>query len=129
VNRDRAIRYALGGLLALVAINAFGGGWYGMAGASGVPIAWLRGSPFASYLVPSAILFFVVGGAFLVAAIAVFARSPRASTLAAIAGGIAGLWIAAQIAIIGVVSWLQPTVVAAALLVILLAGRLRPSPP
>ena len=67
-----AIRYSLGGLLAFGALNAFGGGYYGLAGAAGVPTEWLKGSPFPDYFVPSLILLVVVGGSFLVAAIAVF---------------------------------------------------------
>lgn len=39
-----AIRYPLGGLLAFGALNAFGGGYYGLAGAPGVPTEWLEGS-------------------------------------------------------------------------------------
>ena len=67
------VRYSLGGLLAFGALNALGGGYYGLTGAVGVPTEWLEGSPFADYFVPSLILLVVVGGAFIVAAIAVFA--------------------------------------------------------
>lgn len=35
---DKFIRYTLGFLLALLALNAFGGGYYGMAGAQHVPV-------------------------------------------------------------------------------------------
>jgi len=68
------VRYSLGGLLAFGALNALGGGYYGLTGAVGVPTEWLEGSPFAYYFVPSLILLVVVGGSFAVAAIAVFAR-------------------------------------------------------
>ena len=54
---DSLIRRSLGTLLLLVALNAFGGGWYGMAGADAVPISWLEGSPFRDYFIPSMILF------------------------------------------------------------------------
>lgn len=69
------VRYLLGSLLAFGAINAFGGGYYGLSGAEGVPVEWLEGSPFRSYFVPSVVLFVVVGGSFLFAAIAVFSNS------------------------------------------------------
>jgi hypothetical protein len=59
-----------GCLLAFGALNAFGGGWYGLSGARGVPTEWLRGSPFRDYSVPSLLLLVVVGGSFLIAAIA-----------------------------------------------------------
>ena len=35
-----------GTLLDFGALNAFGGGYYGLAGAQGIPREWLRGSPF-----------------------------------------------------------------------------------
>ena len=119
-----AVRYPLGGLLAFGALNAFGGGYYGLSGADGVPTEWLRGSPFADYFVPSLVLLVVVGGAFLVAAIAVFQRL-RIARLAALAAGLIVLvWLAAQLAIIGYVSWMQPTTAAAGVLVLAMASRL-----
>jgi len=69
-----AVRYSLGGLLAFGALNALGGGYYGLTGAVGVPTEWLAGSPFVDYFVPSLILLVVVGGSFIAAAIAVFIR-------------------------------------------------------
>jgi hypothetical protein len=56
------VRRSLGTLLAFMALNSIGGGIYGVAGAKGVPLEWLEGSPFRSYLLPSLILIFVVGG-------------------------------------------------------------------
>ena len=80
-----AIRYSLGALLVFGAVNAFGGGYYGLSGAKGVPTEWLNGSPFPDYFVPSLILLVVVGGSFIVAAIAVF-TGLRIARLAALAG-------------------------------------------
>src|SRR4051812_27480018 len=54
--RREGSRWILGSLLLLVALNAFGGGYYGMAGAPNVPTEWLEGSPFTSYFLPSLIL-------------------------------------------------------------------------
>jgi hypothetical protein len=68
------VRYALGLLLAFGALNAFGGGHYGLSGAPGVPVEWLAGNPFENYFVPSVILFVVVGGTLAFAALAVLAR-------------------------------------------------------
>ena len=45
-----AVRYSLGGLLTFGALNALGGGYYGLTGAVGVPTEWLEGSPFARLL-------------------------------------------------------------------------------
>lgn len=118
------VRYTLALLLAFIAFNAFGGGVYGMAGAEGVPTEWLAGSPFRSYLVPSAILFVLVGGACLGAAIAIYADAPHARIAAAAAAAIVATWIGAQIAIIGLVSWLQPVTLVAALAVALMTWKL-----
>ena len=92
-SQSSAVRYALGGLLAFGALNAFAGGYYGLSGAKGVPVEWLQGSPFKDYSVPSLILFIVVGGSFLIAAIAIFARAriARASALTAGALCLSGL--------------------------------------
>jgi len=111
-------------LLAFLALNACGGGVYGLCGARNVPLAWLRGSPFTSYLVPSLILLVVVGGALSTAAVAVFAGWRQDRTLATAGGAILLGWIAAQVAIIGYVSWLQPAVAIAGLVTLVLARRL-----
>jgi hypothetical protein len=111
-------RYLLGGLLALGALNAFAGGFYGLSGAEGVPVELLEGSPFRTYFVPSLILFVVVGGSFLFAAIAVFARF-RIGRLSALSAGVVVLiWIVVQVSIIGYVSWLQPATAVGGLLIL-----------
>lgn len=102
------IRAILGTLLAFSALNAFGGGYYGLAGAKGVPTQWLAGSPFTSYFIPSLILFVIVGGSLLAACAAVFAAQRWASRLTVAAALIVLGWITVQVAIIGFVSWLQP---------------------
>ncbi len=94
-----ALRTSLGGLLAFGAVNAFAGGYYGMAGAADVPKEWLEGSPFDSYFIPGLVLFVVVGGSLLAAAIAVFARLPIARTMASAAGAIVLGWLVVETAI------------------------------
>jgi hypothetical protein len=117
-----APRFILGLVLGFGALCAFGGGIYGMSGADGTPADWLAGSPFATYFVPSAILFFVVGGSWLGASLAVFANAMRSRRLAITAGAIMIGWIAAQVAIIGFRSWLQPASAGLGALVVLLAA-------
>src|SRR4051812_40725859 len=102
------LRIMLEVLLGFGAVNAFGGAYYGLAGAKGVPREWLEGSPFSDYTIPSLVLGAVVGGSFLLAAIAVFGRWRNARLLATAAGVIVLGWIAVQVAIIGYVSWMQP---------------------
>ena len=119
-----ALRCSLGGLLAFGALNAFGGGYYGLSGAPGVPTEWLEGSPFPDYFVPGLILLVVVGGSLLVAAIAVLAAW-RIARVAAFAAGLVVLaWLVAQMAIIGYVSWMQPTTAIGSMLILVLASWL-----
>jgi len=119
-----AIRYSLGSLLTFGALNAIGGGYYGLSGAEGVPTEWLEGSPFSDYFIPSLILLVVVGGSFVIAAIVVFAGL-RIARVASLAAGLVVLgWLVAQVAIIGYVSWMQPTTAVAGVLVLLLTWLL-----
>jgi hypothetical protein len=119
-----ATRIGLGLLMAVVAVNAFAGGIYGLTGARDIPRAWLQGSPFADYLIPSLILLIVVGGSLLLAAIAVLARWPVARGLSFAAGTILLGWVIVQVLIIGPVSWLQAIMALVSGAIWLLASRL-----
>jgi hypothetical protein len=121
-----ALRYLLAGLLAFGALNAFAGGYYGMSGAEDVPKEWLEGSPFNDYFIPGLVLFVVVGGSFVAAAIAILAKLHIARAAALAAGVIVLGWLAVETAIIGYVSWMQPATTIGGLLVLLLAW-LQPS--
>ena len=128
--KDRGwIRLVLGTLLAFLALNAFGGGIYGILGAEGVPTALLRGSPFGSYLIPSLILFVVVGGSMLAASILIFRRWRHAQWAVVVSMGIVFVWLAVQVMIIGYTSWLQPAVAIAAIVVLLLNRWMPPAEP
>ncbi len=116
----------LSSLHAAVALNAIGGGIYGLAGARGVPLQWLQGTPFSSYRAPSLILILVVGGAHSAAFVQVVRRAQRARASSLAAGAILLGWIGVQIAMIGFVSWLQPTVAFAALANLWLAATRLP---
>jgi hypothetical protein len=124
LRRPPAVRWILGALLAFGALNAFAGGYYGLSGARGVPLSWLEGSIFADYSIPSLVLFVIVGGSLLAAATAVLARLALARFLAVTAGLVLVTWIAAQLFIIGYVSWMQPVTLLAGLVVLLLAELL-----
>ena len=93
---NRILRYSLGALLAFAALNAFGGGYYAISGAKGVPLVWLEGSPFKSYLIPGIILFGLVGGAFLSASIAVLANLRIAMFATYTAVVIVSIWMTVQ---------------------------------
>ena len=120
---EKLTRYILGSLLVLVAVNAFAGGFYGMAGAKNVPVDWLKESPFHNYFIPGLFLFICIGGSALYAAIAVFRRWRMARKMAFMSGIIILLWLAVQVAIIGYVSWMQPATAAAAFLIIFLTWK------
>ena len=112
----------------VVALNAIGGAIWGLDGAKNVPREWLEGTPFDSYVVPSLILLVAVGGSMALAALALAARHRLAPELSVIAGLSLMGWIATQVVLIapnGGVSWLQPTMFAAGLLVAALGRRLR----
>jgi hypothetical protein len=120
------------GLLILVelviALNAYGGAWWGLAGAENVPHEWLEGTPFDSYVIPSLILLIAVGGGMTAAAAALLLRYRRAAEVSIAAGVVLIGWITAQVLLIGPnggLSWLQPTMFAAGLLVAALGFRLR----
>lgn len=119
--RGRASRIALSAFLAFFATMAFGGGMYGLTGAPDVPVEWLAGSPFETYFVPSLILFVVVGGSFMVAAIAVFFATTWARNAVFTCAAVVLTWIAVQLAIIGYTSFLQVIVAAVGALLLLTA--------
>lgn len=119
------IRYTLATILLIVALNAFGGGWYGLAGAKDVPTVWLEGSPFNSYFIPSLVLLIVVGGSCLTAALLSFINHRLKIKAAFISGIIMLLWIGVQVVFIGYVSWLQPAVALAGAITLVLAYYLK----
>ena len=125
----KIIRIALGTILAIIAVNAFGGGYYGMAGAKDIPTEWLEGSPFSSYFIPALFLFVVVGGACLFTSIAVFKQWKMARSGSFISGILMLSWILVQLSIIGYVSWMQPAIFIAGLCVLALAWLLRSESP
>jgi flavodoxin len=117
----KALRIALGVVLAVIALNAFGGGYYGMAGAKDVPPEWLYGSPFKSYFLPALFLFVVIGGACLAGSIAAFRNANSARGISLLCAGLLISWIIIQVAIIGYVSWMQPAIFISALCISCLA--------
>ena len=116
----KGIRITLGVILALLALNALGGGYYGMAGAENVPLEWLEGSPFKTYFIPSLILFIIIGGSSIIAALMVFNNHPYAPKATFVCATLVLIWITSQVVIIGYVSWMQPTTAIVGLIILLL---------
>ena len=121
-NRKRVLRITLGILLAFAALNAFGGGYYGMNGAPGVPVEWLEGTPFSNYFYPGLILFVIVGGAFLTASILNFMNHSFAVKATVGSVVIVFGWLSVQLLMIGYVSWMQPATAIYALFVLLVVS-------
>lgn len=120
----KALRILTGILLAVIALNAFGGGYYAMAGAENVPLEWLANSPFTSYFIPGLFLFAVVGGCCTVGAIALFRKHKYANYISLFCALLLMSWILIQVGTIGYVSPLQPAVFIAAVLIAILASIL-----
>jgi len=118
-------RIALVVLEAIVALNAFAGGYYGMSGAPSVPPEWLDGTPFEDYVVPGLILFVAVGGSMSAAALAGAFAGRRRASLAGLSAAVVLLgWIVVQVAMIGYVSFLQPLFFAIGVAIFVVAWRL-----
>ena len=109
----RRARRRIAAIDALVGLNAVGGMRYALAGAERVPTEWLDGSPFSSYRIPGIYLGTVVGGSCLAAAWLAVRDDPRARPAALASSAAMLTWIAAQLAVIGYRSPLQPAVAAA----------------
>ena len=122
---ERTNRYALGVILFFVALNAFGGSIYGLSGAKDIPRAWLEGSPFSSYFIPSLVLLLAIAIPFLVSGILVFKRHAWSARAAMFCATMLTGWIGVQLSMIGYVSWLQPAMLAAAAIIFFLALLLR----
>jgi hypothetical protein len=120
----KTIRLTIGILLLIVAANAFGGGYYGLAGAENVPLEWLEGSPFSSYFLPSLFLLVVIGGTCLLSGIAVLRQSGSSRLFTFICSALLLGWITIQLLIIGYVSWMQPAILTIALTVGVMAIKL-----
>lgn len=115
------LRNTLGTLLLLTALNALGGGMYGMLGANEIPRQWIEGTLFPDYFIPSAFLFVVIGGTSLFSAILVFKQLPYAKKAAFLTSMILLVWIIIQVILIGFVSFLQPVIGLVALAVLALS--------
>lgn len=115
----KALRIINGILLAFIALNAFGGGYYAMSGAPNVPIEWLAGSPFQSYYIPGLFLFLIVGGTCTFGAIILFRNSKNSRRVSLVCGSLLIAWIVAQVTIIGYVSWMQPAIFVSGIFIII----------
>lgn len=108
----RAIRWGLAATLLVVGVSGIAGGAGLVSDPSGAAVGMsvdaLAGSPFADYLVPGLVLLCINGLASATAGVAVLRRWRRAGAAGLALGIFLMGWIAIQVAIIGLVHWLQP---------------------
>ncbi len=107
-----------------VAVSAIAGGFAILAGWLAPPMEALQGSIFSSYDVPALALVVVVGGASLVASIALIRHLTWAATASVMAGLALMAYLVVEVATIGLSSWLQPFYFVVALIMIVLALQL-----
>ena len=119
--KERIIRIILVILLFIVAINGFGGGYYGLAGAKDVPLEWLQGTPFRNYVIPALFILIFIGVVPPIAAIIILKKPVYTKRLSIIIGILLLLWIAVQVTMIGYVSWMRPATFITGLIILLLA--------
>ena len=127
--------YALTGVLVFMAIGALYGGYSFLTdpsgGQMGIPTAWLERTGFTDYFIPGLILFTVLGVLPLIAAFLLWLR-PEWGLMGGLENifhihwvwglafgiGLAQMvWIVYQVATMGLLFWLQPTMFAVGLLI------------
>jgi hypothetical protein len=95
-------------LLLFGSVSSCAGAVMGIAfNGAGIPLEYLEGSPFDSYLIPGLILGVVVGGTQLAAAGCLLIRHPWSLPISAVAGFGMIIWIFVELAMILVYSFLQ----------------------
>jgi hypothetical protein len=87
----------LDGLLWLNAVSAINGGLALMAGSIEVPPEYLNNTGFTNFYTPGLILFAVVGGSALIAALARLKNLQNANLVALLSGVIMMFWIVGEI--------------------------------
>lgn len=101
--------YALLGLNLFQGLSGLGGGFGLMVDPTGtsmqIPLEWLEGSPFGTYLLPGLILFVVLGIAPLVVAFGVSGARPWSWVGSLLVGGGVLIWLGVEIAIVGFQAW------------------------
>lgn len=87
---------ALGGGLGLIAANGMG-----------MPLSWLEGTPFDSFVIPGLILLLIVGGTQALAVLGQHRRQPWCFAAAGVAGFGMVIWVYVEVALLPVYSFLH----------------------
>ncbi|MCB9823316.1 hypothetical protein H6800_03525 [Candidatus Nomurabacteria bacterium] len=111
------------GLLWLNAFSAISGGLALMAGTIEMPKSYLEGTGFTSFYFPGVILFAVVGGSALFAAIARLKKLQNANLVAVLSGIIMMFWIVGEIVSIQTLEILQAIYFLSGLMIVINTQR------
>jgi hypothetical protein len=107
------------GVMAIVGtVGLLGGFW-----SQGLPIEMLRGSPFASYVIPALVLLVLVGGSSFLAANLLVEHHPLGGPVSLLAGVILVIFEIVEYLVIGLTMFLQPIMFVLGLLLIMLATQ------
>jgi len=96
-------------------------------GGLGLPLEWLRGLPFRTYLIPGLVLSLVIGGSMFTAVVGTIIDKKWAANASLAAGTLLTGWIISQLIMIGYVSWMQPVFFLLGLAIIMLSLESRRS--
>jgi hypothetical protein len=107
---------------AFVAVTAIGGGLAMTTRIGKLPLAWLAGTPFRSYLIPGMLLTLAVGGSAALATVATAFDARAGAVTSAGAGAVMMGWIAVEFRMLDQSSWLEALYFGAGLAMVVLAA-------
>jgi hypothetical protein len=110
--KRRFLPYSLGALQAFIGLSAIMGGFKLVSDPSGanldLSLEWLANSPFPDYFIPGLVLLIGIGVGHVLAAIVNFLRNRYAGGTAFVFGIFLILYLAIEVWIIGLQTFLQP---------------------
>lgn len=127
MDKVKVLSYSAGALLTLIGVSAAVAGigfMWSPGGGMGLSAALLRNSPFSDYFIPGLCLFTVNGILSLIVAVMAFQKQRFSGVGTLILGALMIIWIVFQVHWIGWTSWLQPVMLAAGFLEMVLGGYL-----
>jgi hypothetical protein len=123
--RDRGIRITLIVVDLFAALSAIVGAVGLLVGYMNIPLSALDGTPFADFAIPALLLGIVVGGSALAAGVVTLSGPRGIEPLAsAFAGCVMMVWMTVEVAMVGLVVWVQAAYFVIGLLMIGLAALL-----
>ncbi len=118
----KSVRISLIVLEVFVALTAVVGGiGLSVTNGLGMPLQWLQGSPFSSYVIPGLALAILVGGSSLLAAWLMIAGHGWGALASLAAGFCMMVFEVVEVAVIGLLTWMQPFYFGIGLLIMALA--------